>query len=346
MPPEIKDEFKFPDEEGTEDKIEAQSDEIQIEVEDDTPKEDRGKKPSKRPIQEVTDDELEQYSKSAKDRIKRFTRGYHDERRAKEEALRERQAAEAYARQLYEENQRLQKQLSTGSKAFIEQSKTAAEAKLLAAEEKYRKAYESADTEAIIAAQKEIAKATVDMEQAQRLRPIEEPEERQYQPPAPAETQSQTTPLQERTQNWVEENKDWFGKNEKMTQVAMALDRKLKRMYGEDYLGTTHYFKVIDRSMRKQFPDYFGSEEEDEAPLKKASKPARKVVRAKVETEVETPAPTPNRAKKPAVVVAPATRSTPPNRIRLKASEVALAKRLGVPLELYAKQKAAQQRSE
>ena len=337
---EYKDEeFEFPDEKQEKLKA-ANSEELKIEIEDDTPKEDRGKKPSKKPIEEVTDDELEQYSNSAKQRIQRFTRGYHDERRAKEEALRERQAAETYARQLYEENQRLQKQLSTGSKAFIEQSKTAAEAKLLAAEERYRKAYESADTEAIITAQKEIAKATVDIEQAQRLRPIEEPEEQQYQAPAVAEPE--TTPLQERTQNWVKENKDWFGKNEKMTQTAMALDRKLKRMYGEDYLGTTHYFKVIDRSMRKQFPEFFGSDEENEAPLKRTSRPARKIVEAQVETEAAPP----SRAKKPAVVVAPATRSTPPNRIRLKASEVALAKRLGVPLELYAKQKAAQQRSE
>lgn len=340
MPPEIKDEFKFPDEEPK--AVEAaDSDELSIEIEDDTPAEDRGKKPSKRPINEVTDDELEQYSKSAKDRIQRFTRGYHDERRAKEEALRERQAAEAYARQLYEENQRLQKQLSTGSKAFIEQSKTAAEAKLQAAEEKYRKAYESADTDAIIAAQKDIAKATVEMEQSQRLRPIEEPEERQYQPPEAA--QPQTSALQERTQKWVDANKEWFGKDTQMTETAMALDRRLKRLYGEDYLGTAHYFKVIDQSMRKKFPEYFGSDEAGEAPLKKTSKPARKAV--KVATKVEA-APAPSRAKKPAVVVAPATRSTPPNRIKLKASEVALAKRLGVPLELYAKQKAAQQRSE
>jgi hypothetical protein len=342
MPPEIEDEFKFPDEKP---EIEVDAEELKIEIEDDTPEEDRGKKAAKRPPQEVTDEELEQYSKSAKQRIQRFTRGYHDERRAKEEALREREAAETYARQLYEENQRLQKQLATGSKAFIEQSKTAAEAKLLAAEEKYRKAYESADTEAIISAQKEIAKATIEAEQAERLRPIEEPEERQYQPPAAA--QPQTSALQERTQKWVDSNKDWFGKDEKMTQTAMALDRRLKRMYGEDYLGTAHYFKVIDQSMRKQFPGYFGSEE-NEAPLKKTSKPARKVAKAQVEveTQVETDTKPAVRAKKPAVVVAPATRSTPSNRVRLKASEVALAKRLGVPLELYAKQKAAQQRSE
>ena len=334
MPPEIKDEFKFPDE--TVEKVEEQP-ELQIEVEDDTPVEDRGKKPLAKPVKEVTDDELEQYSKSAKARIQRFTRGYHDERRAKEEALREREAAATYARQLYEENQRLQKQLATGSKAFIEQSKTAAESKLQAAEEKYRKAYESADTDGIIAAQKDIAKATLEIEQAERMRPVAEPEERQFQAPA-AQPQAQAqadTPLQERTQKWVEANKEWFGKDQRMTQTAMALDKRLKRLYGEDYLGTAHYFKVIDRSMRKQFPEYFGSDEAVEAPLKKvASKPAK-----------EKAVVTPSRAKKPAAVVAPATRSTPPNRIRLKASEVALAKRLGVPLELYAKQKAAQQRN-
>lgn len=332
MPPEIKDEFQFPDEKP---EVEAAgSEELKIEIEDDTPEKDRGKKPSPKPINEVTDDELEQYSKSAKQRIQRFTRGYHDERRAKEEALREREAAAQYARQLYEENQRLQRQLATGSKAFIEQSKTAAEAKLQAAEEKYRKAYESADTDSIIEAQKEIAKATLNMEQAERMRPVEEPAETEFQPPA-AQAQPQTTPLQERTQKWVDANKEWFGRDQKMTQTAMALDRRLKRMYGEDYLGTAHYFKVIDRSMRKQFPEYFGSDEAVEAPLKKvASKPAK-----------EKAVVTPSRAKKPAAVVAPATRSTPPNRIRLKASEVALAKRLGVPLELYAKQKAAQQRN-
>jgi hypothetical protein len=335
MPPEIKDEYKFPDEV----KVEIKANGVQIEVEDDTPKEDRGKKPLKKPIQEVTDDELEQYSKSAKQRIQRFTRGYHDERRAKEEALRERQAAETYARQLYEENQKLQRQLSTGSKAFIEQSKTAAEAKLASAEEKYRKAYESADTDKIIEAQKEIAEATVEVREVQRLRPIEEPEEKQYQPPTTPQTAGQSAVLQERTQQWVESNKEWFGKNERMTQVAMQLDNRLKRLYGEDYLGTVHYFKVIDRAMRKQFPKYFGSDEVTEAPLKKASKPVKKVVKTQVAT-------TPIRAKKPAVVVAPATRSTPPNRIRLKASEVALAKRLGVPLEQYAKQKAMTQRSE
>ena len=134
----IKDEFKFPDE--IEDKktnevdFEIEGDgEVDIEIEDDTPEGDRNRKPMREAIEDPTDEELASYDEKVQQRIKKFTRGYHDERRAKEEALREREAAEAFARQVYEENRRLQQQLANGSKELIETSKTAAEAKLMAA---------------------------------------------------------------------------------------------------------------------------------------------------------------------------------------------------------------------
>lgn len=332
MPAEIKDEFEFPDEKE-EKKLEqsAASDDVEVEVEDDTPEEDRGRAPMAQPVEEVTDEELASYDEKVQKRIKKFTRGYHDERRAKEQALREREAAEAFARQVYEENKKLQQQLATGSQAYIEQSKTVAEATLSAAEEKYRKAYESADTDAIIAAQKEIAKATYQIEQAQKMRPVQVKEPKVETPvAAPAPEQPKLT---ERTQRWLAENSNWFGKDEEMTSAAMGLDRKLQREYGADYIGTEDYFKMIDRTMRKRFPENFGSQDddEDEAPSKTASKP----------DAVETA-----RRAKSNTVVAPATRSTPPNRIRLKASEAAIAKRLGVPLELYAKQVAQLKRGE
>ena len=155
-----KEEFKFPDE-IDEKKVKDAEDKFEIEIEDDTPPEDRNRKPSKKPVEEVTDEELESYDEKVQNRIKRFTRGYHDERRAKEQAERERQAAEDFARQVYEENKKLKEQLSTGSKAYIETSKTAAEAELIAAKERYKKAYEAADPDAIVQAQEEIAKATV-----------------------------------------------------------------------------------------------------------------------------------------------------------------------------------------
>jgi hypothetical protein len=313
--------YEFPDEkEAKGDAVEAASDDFEIEIEDDTPPEDRGRAPMAQPVDEVTDEELATYDEKVQKRIKKFTRGYHDERRAKEEAIREREAAEAFAKQVYEENKRLQEQLANGSQAYIEQSKTVAEATLSAAEERYRKAYESADADAMITAQKEIAKATYQMEQAQPVQ-VEEPK---VTPPPPAQTQAEPR-LTPRTKDWLAENSDWFGKDEEMTSAAMGLDRKLQREYGPDYIGTEDYFRTIDRTMRKRFPEHFGSQDEDEAPSKTASRPV----------EVDT-----TRRAKQTTVVAPATRSTPPNRIKLKGSEANIAKRLGVPLEEYAKQAA------
>ena len=330
---QIKDEFKFPDEEDTKGK--PAEDKFEIEIEDDTPPDEHArKKPLKGEVEEVTDEELENYSKQAERRIKKFTKGYHDERRAKEQALREREAAEAYARQILEENKRLKEQLSSGSKELIETSKSAAEAELAAAKERYKKAYEAADPDAIVAAQEEIAKATVRLERADTMKPIVHEEEPEWTPP---KNEQQAAPIPRRTQAWLEANNDWFGQDEEMTMTAMGLDKKLQKQYGPDYVGSKEYFETIDRTMRKRFPEFFEeeaqSQEDDEPPPKKRAEPA---------DEDESP----RRASKPAAVVAPASRSTPPNRVRLKASEAAIARRLGVPLELYAKQVAQLKRGE
>ena len=107
------DEFEFPDEaEEKAAKKAAAEDKFTVEIEDDTPPQDRGRKPLKEPIEDPTDDELNSYDEKVQSRIKKFTRGYHDERRAKEEALREREAAEAFAKQMLEENKRLQQKLA------------------------------------------------------------------------------------------------------------------------------------------------------------------------------------------------------------------------------------------
>jgi hypothetical protein len=159
------------------------------------------------------------------------------------------------------------------------------------------------------------------------MRPIKN-EEREYQPPArEVEEPPRVSP---RTQKWVDRNSDWWGVDDEMTMTAMGIDRKLQKEYGADYVGTEEYFKTIDKTMRKRFPEHFESDqsyEEDDPPLKKrASEP---------EEEYED---TPRRATRITSPVAPATRSTPPNRIRLKASEAATARRLGVPIEEYARQ--------
>lgn len=325
--PEFKGEdYKFPDEQEA-----AVEDKFEVEIEDDTPPEDRGRKPMKEPVDDPTEDELSSYDEKVQARIKKFTRGYHDERRAKEEAQREREAAEAFAKQVYEENKRLQQQLSTGSKAFIEQTQSTAEIQLTAAKKRYKEAYEAGDVDALADAQAEIAKATLKLDKASDMKPIEV-EEKEFTPPQPAQPK-----LDRRTQKWMDANKDWWGKDDEMTMTAMGLDKKLQKQYGADYIGTEEYFETIDKTMRKRFPEHFEddrSDEDDEPPPKKrTSEPAYE----------DDP---PRRATKPAAVVAPASRSTPPNRIKLKGSEAAIARRLGVPIEEYAKQVAKLRRGE
>jgi hypothetical protein len=314
-------EFAFPDP----DKMESsKEDDFQVEVEDDTPAQDRGRKAAP-PPEDPTDEELNSYDEKVQARIKKFTRGYHDERRAKETALREREAAEDFARQVYEENKRLKGQLKSGSEVFIEQHKSTAQIALDTAKKRFKAAFESGDSDEVTAAQEEIAKATMRIERAENLRPIDEPDN--FVPPTPQARQTATP----RTQQWADSNKDWFGADEEMTMAAMGLDKKLQKEYGSEYIGTEDYFKRIDSTMRKRFPEYFGSHEDDETSYR-TSEP----------DEDDIP---PRRATKPASPVAPAARSTPPNRIRLKASEAAIARRLGVPIEEYAKQVAQLRRN-
>jgi hypothetical protein len=315
-------EFELPDPDKED--IAAEDEKFEVEIEDDTPPEDRRRKPMKEPVEDPTEDELSSYDEKVQARIKKFTRGYHDERRAKEEAFREREAAEAFAKQVFEENKRLQQQLSTGSKAFIEQSQSSADMELANAKKKYKEAYEAGDVDSIADAQAEIAHATLKLDKAQGLKPIEV-EDREFTP-----AKSDAPQLNPRTQKWVKSNSDWWGVDEEMTMAAMGLDKKLAKEYGADYVGTEEYFRTIDKTMRKRFPEHF----EDAESYEEDTPPPKKRVSEPVDEDDEPP----RRAQKFTSVVAPASRSTPPNRIKLKASEAAIARRLGVPIEEYAKQ--------
>jgi hypothetical protein len=326
------DDFEFPDEkEAKATKAAAvEEDKLDVEIEDDTPVDDRGRKPMKVPPEDVTDSELSSYDEKVQARIKKLGKGYHDERRAKEEALRERQAAESYARQMLEENKKLQQQLASGSQAYIEQSKSSADIELSNAKKVFREAIEAGDIDAQADAQADIARAALKIEKAQNMRPIEVEDKPAQQ------TQDNQPRLSPRTAKWVQKNNSWWGVDEEMTMNAMGLDKKLAKEYGPDYVGTEEYFQTIDKTMRKRFPEHFedvqSDEEEYDPPPRKRSEPAY---------EDETP----RRATKPSSVVAPATRSTPPNRIKLKASEAAIARRLGVPIDQYAKQVALLERN-
>lgn len=322
-------EFEFPDEVGTKappeekvNKAAADDSEFDLEIVDDTPVQDRGRKPMDEPPEEVTDDELKTYDEKVQKRLKKFTKGYHDERRAKEEALRERQAAEDFARQVFEENKRLQHQLSEGSKIFIEQGKSSAQLELEQAKKHYKDAYEQGDVDAVADAQAKIASATLKLDKAENLRPIEVQEKPEYSP------QQRTQPANDRLQQWMSAN-PWYGdeSNEDhtvMSATALGVHSALVKQYGQNYAGTDEYYQKLDSRLRNTFPDYFRSQEDQDDPE-------------------EEPAQQAAPRAKPSTVVAPATRSTSPKKVKLSASQVAIAKRLGVPLELYAKKVAEQQ---
>jgi hypothetical protein len=273
-------------------------------------------------VEDVTEDELSEYDEKVQARIKKLGKGYHDERRAKEEALREREAAEKLTKQLWDQNRKLQEQVSLGSKAYIEQSKSSAEMEFENAKKKYKEAYESGDSDAVVDAQAEVSRATLNLDKVQNMRPLQV-EENEVQIQQRSTNQPSVTP---KDQSWMQKN-TWFGTDPEMTASALGLHQKLAKEHGAGFVGSDDYYKRVDATMRRRFPEYFDDTQsyEDDAPSKKASEPAY---------EDEPP----RRATKPATVVAPASRSTPPNRIRLKASEAAIARRLGVPLEEYAKQ--------
>lgn len=307
MPDFEKEQFKFPDEaEQKEAKVEADEG-FEIEIEDDTPPEDRGKKPSDPEfVAAVENDELEEYSDAAKKKISQVRKVMHDERRAKEAALREQQEAIELARRILEENKQLKQRLSTGEEHLINTYKESAEKEVEMAKREYREAYEAGDTDRIIAANEKLTEAKLKIQQAQRFVPQQralQEEENEVKIPQQAQQRPQTDTKAEK---WREGN-TWFGQDEEMTSLALGVHEKLVKENGMAYATTDEYYKRIDATMRKRFPEYFNEE-----------------------VEVET--------KKPSVVVAPATRSTSSKKVKLKTSQINLAKKLGITPEQYAQE--------
>ena len=297
------DEFKFPDE--VDNKALAQE-EFEFEIEDDTPPEDRDKKPMpKEIVDELENDELEEYSESVKTRLKQMRKVWHDERREKDQALREQQEALAYAQRLMQENQALKSRLTQGEQVYAETAKTAAELELDAAKKEYKDAYDLGDSDLLLAAQERLNKAQFKLQRAEDFVPSRQQEEVDVQP-----QQIPVSRPDQRAVAWQERN-DWFGKDEEMTSLALGLHQKLVSQYGTSYPSTDEYWKKVDDTMRRRFPEYFEEREEADAP---DTKPQR-----------ETPPP----------VVAPATRSTGSKKIKVAQSAVNTAKKLGVPLERY-----------
>ena len=174
--------------------------EVEIQVEDDTPPEDRGRTPIKNP--DIPDDEIAKYSDDVQQRIKHLKHGYHDERRAKETALREREEAIAYAARVADENKKLQERISNSEKSLIQTAQTAADAELLTAKREFKETLETGDAEKIVEAQDKLNRITFKQERMRSFKP--QPELTQNEKPvytAPVESTRDR-----KAESWKKEN--------------------------------------------------------------------------------------------------------------------------------------------
>lgn len=288
-------------------------DDLEIEVQDDTPEQDRGKPKAAEvdpdPKAGADDDDLEGYSDSVKKRINKLKFDQHAERRAKEEAIRLREEAIAYAEKVRKENEELRKAYVEGETVLVNQTKARLESELTSAKAAYKQAYESGDADAVLAAQDRLMKLQVEHDRVSNYKP------RGAQVAAPAQQTAQPAAKpnipkpDERATKWAEKN-TWFMKDKAMTGFAMGVHEDLVAQ-GIDPTSDLYYSR-IDDAVRRTFPDRFdGGSIEEKAPRRQAGS-----------------------------VVAPAARSTKaPRKIVLTSTEVALAKRLGVPLKVFAAQK-------
>ncbi len=291
--------------------VDSSDDDFEVEVVDDTPKADRNRKPSD-PPEDVTDEELEDYSEKVRRRIQHFSKGYHDERREKEKALREREELERLSHRLVEENKKLKDSERKSQTALLENAKKSAEAEINAAKRAYKRAYDAGDSDKVLAAQDRLTTAKL---KSDKLEDFQLPETEYTLPVDSPEQGYAQQPIQvdEKTRTWQKEN-PWFNEDEEMTSFALGLHNRLVKE-GVDP-QTDDYYERINSRMREVFPDNF----EDEPEVRQRTRSNN--------------------------VVAPATRSTAPKKIRLTQTQLTLAKRLGLTPEQYAKQVALDMRKQ
>ena len=314
-----REEYKFPDEVEEKAEVNQQdSDDIQVEIEDDTPPEDRGRVPMpKEVVEELDNDDLEEYSEKVKKRLSQMKKVWHDERREKERAIREREEALRFAQIREQELRQAKEKTAKSEKLFLQEALRYAEGDLKMAKDRLKQAYETGDSEQITDAQDKLTDAKLRIQNFQRYQPsLQKDEERVEQPQQVPTPQAAPEPQADpKAVAWRDKN-TWFGVDEEMTALALGLHEKLVRS-GVDP-RSDEYYRRVDETMKKRFPEAFNDADEDEPiQTKQAQKPAR---------------------TKPANVVAPVTRNTAPRQVRLTPTQVAIAKRLGLSNEQYARE--------
>lgn len=285
-------------------------DNLQVEVIDDTPPEDKNRPRRTGEPDIPNEDEVAQYSEKVKKRISKLKYEYHEERRRAEELERQQQALADFAKKVREENLHLKKALQSGQTIIADQMQTRVESEFENAKRRLREAVELGDIDKQVDAQRDIARLTVEADKVRSFRPIEiqEPE---AEPEPRYEQQTPPPKPDAKTMAWAKKN-TWFGRDREMTDFARHIHDRLV-VFDRVSPATDEYWEKLDGEMRKRYPHI--AEDADEE-------------------DVRAPQP------KQSVVVAPVKRnSTPPRKVQLSASEVAIAKRLGLTIEQYAAEK-------
>jgi len=294
--------------------IAAESD-VEIEVVDDTPEEDRISPKDKLASDDfdIPEDEIGQYSDRVQKRIKRLKYEFHEQRRAKEVAERQNKEALTHAQRVISENRNLKNLLQKGNDALYKATEAKTDSEMQMAEKEFREAYDAGDTDRIVEAQKKVNDAQYSKRSVEDLRP---PQGAQANAPQVQQQQQQqyTPPPDPRAIEWLRDN-PWFGKDKEMTSFAYGLHDKLVVDQKIDP-RSEDYYQAVDKRMRTVFPDHFSEDTERNA----------EEVFPKGEVSRRT-------------VVAPATRAVKsPRKVTLSSTQVDLAKKLGLTTEQYANQ--------
>ena len=295
---------------------EAVEEEFEVVVEDDTPEEDRDREPMPEEIVDnLEKDELEEYSV---EKAKQLKKVWHDERRAKEAAQRERDAAVAYAKQQLEENKKFRADLNKGEEALMENSKSSAEHELQLATKMYKEAFEAGEADQVADAQAKMVSAQSRLHAAENYErqygEVEQAEQNEGWNIQPQQQQEQQPQIDRKALAWQKENESWWGTNRKMTSFAFGMHEDLVSQGIDPDVDSDEYYSSIDKEMRLRFPEEF----EGETPEADAS---------------------PRSAAKAKTVVSSAKRTTKAKQYVLTDSEVRLSHRLGITPEEYVKQK-------
>ena len=255
------------------------------------------------PVKKADDDEdeIENYSESVQRRIRKLTAKYREEER-------QRQAAIDYAEAVKKQNDELQQQLQTREESYVGEFGSRVQHEEEAAKEAYKRAHEEGDVDALLDAQQRISKIALEKARYEEAQARFE-KQKEMQAQAPQAEQQPVAPAKPdpKAEEWAEKN-EWFGEDQSMTYAAFGIHRQLIEEEGFDPT-TDEYYSELDRRIRSDFPNKFPE--------------------------------TGKKANKPRVASAESTASRSSNKgrrtVKLTESQVAIAKRLGVPLEEYAK---------